>query len=449
MKTFNSCTLLLLATLPSTATAELKPAGIINSQITLTLESVGNVRSAVRSSNLASPVVINEMLYIPDQRGGAVYRFDENPDGGTATQVFDVKTDAPGGLKNLDKFYSILNIADGPGNSVYVVFTSRDLPKGVVAEPLPNDDLYLLGELSYQIVYKYELNPFDGSEGEPDPVVLAAFEQVPGHRGGGLLTLPNGNPLFARGDNLGFNRDGLTYAQDDNFTVSKLLIIDQDTGAITLAARGVRNVQRLTYADAEKTKIAFAEIGANTTDEINVVLVADLLDTSQIENFGWGRIPGDDSDGDGTDGTAREGTFYINAGHTEIPKTTPVALGEASLGEEGFIQPYAQAFSEGADLFALSGPVYSNDYFTSIDALFGDLVSGSIFATVSTDDDPLKPVYQVNLVDVSGEPLNLLAEANALGQDRVDVRFFEFDDGQPGLLSETTGELYRLTETTP
>ena len=260
--------------------------------------------------------------------------------------------------------------------------------------------------------------------------------------------MPDGNPLFARGDNLGFNRDGLRYAQDENYTVSKLLIIDQHSGAISLAAKGVRNVQRLTYTDSEKTGIAFAEIGASTADEVNVIPVADLLDTSNIENFGWGRIEGDDSDGDGSDGTAREGMFYIDAGHTEIPDTTPVALGAAPFGEAGFVQPYAQAGSEGAELFALSGPVYSEDHFTTIEALFGDLVSGAVFATVRADDGPLKPIYRVALRDASGQPVDLLADSAALGEDRVDVRFFKFADGQPGLLSEKTGEIYRLTETT-
>ncbi len=436
---------------PVSLPGEPAPEAILETGITLTLTKVGNVGSTVQTdkrnrSNLASPVAIDGSLFVADQLSGAVYRFDEKATGGTATEVFSVATSPPDNLTFKDKV-SILNIADGPDETVYIVFTAQDLPPGVIPEPLPEDDRYLLKRMNYQVVYKYQTNPFDGTKGDPDPVLLAAFEQVPGHRGGGLLTLPNGDLLLARGDNLGFNRDGLSYAQDENFTVSKLLIIDQNSGAITLAAKGVRNVQYLTYTDDSKSMIAFADIGAAVADEINVISVSDLLDFSEIENFGWGRIPNDESDGDGTDGTAREGTFYINGGHTELPKTVPIALGKAPLGEAGFIQPYVQAGSEGATLFALSGPVYSESYFTSIEALFGDLVSGDLYAALRSDTTSIKLVYRVNLVTPSGTRLDLLNEAKQIGLDRVDVRFFRFVDGQPGLLTEQTGAIYRLTET--
>ena len=430
---------------------DMAPEAIIESEVTLTLESVGNVKSAVQSnkknkSNLASPVVIDGTLYMIDQDGGTIYTFDETMADQSINEVFNVRSNAPDNLR-FPRWYSILNIADGPGTSVYVVFTSQNLPAGVNPYTLPEDDRYLLSKIHYQIVYKYDFNPFYDTENDPDPVLLAAFEQVPGHRSGGLLTLPNGDLLFARGDNLGFNRDGLTYAQDDNFTVSKLLIIDQDTGAVTVAAKGVRNAQRLTYTNDTKSMIAFAEMGSDVADEINVVAVADLLDTSEVKNFGWGRIPGDDSDGDGSDGTAREGTFYINGGHTELPETVPVAIGQAPLREIGFVQPYAEVRPDGVDLFALSGPVYSETYFSEIDALFGDLVSGNLYATLRSDTAAIKSVYSVSLKDQLGDPVDLLVNAKALGLDRVDVRFFNFADGQPGLLTEQTGEVYRLTET--
>lgn len=434
------------------ASGKMAPETIQQSDVTLILESIGRVGAIVQTdkrnrSNLTSPVLVDGNLYIADQLGGAVFRFDEAVAGGVATEVFNVRSRPPDNLRFKGKA-SILNIADGPGDTVYIAFTAQDVPPEVVPEPLPEDDRYLLHRMNYQVIYKYEMNPFDGTEGEPAPILLAAFEQVPGHRGGGLLTLPNGDLLFARGDNLGFNRDGLSYAQDHNFTMSKLLIIDQKNGAVKLAAKGVRNVQHLTYVDDEKSMIAFADIGAAVADEINVISVAALMDPSEIENFGWGRIPGDASDGDGADGTAREGMYYINGGHTDSPKTVPIPLGEAPLGEKGFIQPYAQAGSEGAKLFALSGPVYSDRYFTTIETLFGDLVSGDLYGTFRNDSSEIKSVYRVNLKDPSGAQVDLLAEANSIGLDRVDVRFFSFADGQPGLLTEQTGEIYRLTETT-
>ncbi|MEW9922246.1 hypothetical protein AB2B41_21825 [Marimonas sp. MJW-29] len=433
--------------------AEFAPAAIEESEIVLTLKSVGNVRSIARADNrsrndLAAPVVVDGELYIVDKSAGAVHKFDETVSGGASAEVFNVFSDPPDDL-SFDYVRAILNVADGPGESVYMVFTTDDLPVGVVPEPLPNVDAYQKRRTRYQIIYKYEFNPFDGTDGEPAPVLLAAFEQmIAGHRGGGVLTLPNGDLLLARGDNLGSNRDGLTFAQDDGFTLSKLLIIDQDTGAIKIAAKGVREVQDIVFTDRAKTKIAFAEMGAKVADEINVIALADLLSDREIENFGWGRVSGDASDGIGVDGTAREGMFYINGGHTEKAGTDPVAIGQAPLGEAGFVQPYAQMRPQGAEAFGLSGPVYSDTHFKKIEALFGDLVSGDLLATLRDDPAEIKTVYRLNLKDPSGSPVDLLEEANEIGLNRVDVRFFTFPDGQPGLLTEQTGEIYRLSEVT-
>jgi hypothetical protein len=48
--------------------------------------------------------------------------------------------------------------------------------------------------------------------------------------------------------------------------------------------------------------------------------------------------------------------------------------------EPGFQQPVAELGREGAVAFAASGPVSSTQSFTRITSLFGDLVSGSVYA---------------------------------------------------------------------
>lgn len=297
---------------------------------------------------------------------------------------------------------------------------------------MPDDPLY--GGGVYDIVYSYDLAA-DGTL--TNPTALTAFETVErGHLGGGMLVLPNGDLAYARGYQLGFNRDGLDAPQDETSPVSSIILIDPDTGATEIAATGLRNVQRLTYADDSQTRIAFADIGAVSAEEINVLAVADLVDTATVENFGWGR---------NSDGNAREGTFYINEGATAVPGTVAEAIGEAPLGEAGFIQPYAQFGREDVPgFFAVTGPVWS-DQFTNIDLLFGDLVNGEIYATMPSTTDLLNDVFHVNLVDMFGEAVNLL-DLSTTG--RVDLRFFNFADGGAGLLLEQTGDLFRISELT-
>jgi hypothetical protein len=52
-------------------------------------------------------------------------------------------------------------------------------------------------------------------------------------------------------------------------------------------------------------------------------------------------------------------------------------------------------------------------------------------------------VYRVALVDNAGRAVTLKALADGT---RPDPRFFNFPDGRAGVLLETTGEFYRLTE---
>ena len=123
-----------------------------------------------------------------------------------------------------------------------------------------------------------------------------------------MLTLPDGRVLFATGDALPFGSEGRAAPQDPNEQVSKILIIDPTDGSIEVAAQGVRNVQHMQFSrdlETDEFYLTFADIGGVTAEEVNFVRMSDLLDTSTIENFGWGRNP---------DGLAREGTFYVAPG---------------------------------------------------------------------------------------------------------------------------------------
>ena len=135
------------------------------------------------------------------------------------------------------------------------------------------------------------------------------------------------------------------------------------------------------------------------------------------------------------DRKAREGTFYIG------PTGNAVAV--APDAEPGFQQPVAEFGREGAVAFAVSGPVSSTQSFTRITSLFGDLVSGSVYAITGALPAMKQPVVRVSLFDSGLQPITL---AGLTGRLRPDPRFFNFPDGSAGVLLERTGAFYRLTE---
>jgi len=270
----------------SASAATLTPDLTLSSALTVQIEQVAKVDPA----NLASPVSIGDDLYVIDQTG-SVKR--QTPTG--FEEVFD-PSNIPSSI-NLSSNSAVLNIA-GEG---------------------------------FDVVVRYD-RASDGSFSNPLP--LTAFESTTtpgGHVGGGLLVLPDGTLAFARGDSTGFRADGLNAPQDNSETVGKILLIDGMTGTTTVAASGVRNPQRLTFLDDTKTSIVFADIGASTAEEINVISVADLTDTTSVENFGWGR---------NADGNAREGTFYINDGNvhqSQKPALFNLSLSSGAKTSQGFL----------------------------------------------------------------------------------------------------------------
>ncbi len=448
---------------------ELKPNNVLESELTVKVDYVGTMPFVpgpglvlgFLQPNLGSPVTIDNKLYLIDQND-AIYRLDGNENNPQIQQIFNV-SEAPNGL-TLDNRESILNITSGnEPNSIYLMLTSgteptTDIPIYRMPDPLPGvvgiegeeiADLYRIESLPesisfltppetrYQVLYEYEL----AGDSLIEPRAIAAFETQsggPNHSGGGMVTLPDGRILFATGDALTLGADGRTAPQDPNEHVGKLLIVDPEDGSFEVAAQGVRNIQHieLVQSDAlDNLLVGFADIGGVTAEEINYIDLEDLLDTSVIENFGWGR---------NSDGFAREGTFYIGPGIPLILDTEPPVNGLAPSPELGFIQPQAQyGRNDPNGGVAVSGPVTSPKSFDSITGLFSDLSSGIVYATTDPLTDTDVDVFKVNLIDENDSPIDSLQD---LVGGRADPRFFQFPDGTAGVLLETTGDFYRLTE---
>jgi hypothetical protein len=298
------------------------------------------------------------------------------------------------------------------------MFSTFTAPSGIPVSisPRPND--------SWQVLYQYS---FDGTA-LSNPLAIRAFQvRSDGHTGGGLAVLSDGSVLCAIGDNGDAGEDGRSYAQDPSNHLSKILRINPSNGSVAVVALGVRNVQRLAlYGTGAVARVDFADIGGYAAEELNSILVSTLLDGS-THNFGWGR--------NSNDGKAREGTLYIDFNGT--------AYDSAPVPEASFLQPVGQFGREGATFVAASGPVSSAQSFTRITSLFGDLVSGSVYATTGALTQGGQTVFRVNLLDSQMQPVTLAMLAGG----RPDVRFFNFPDGTAGVLLERTGAFYRLTET--
>src|SRR5205823_2123144 len=143
-------------------------------------------------------------------------------------------------------------------------------------------------------------------------------------------------------------------------------------------------------------------------------------------NFGWGR--------NRVDGKSREGTFVIDALGNSSAKVLP--------GELSLVEPVAEFGREHSEPIAVSGPVRS-DTFSRIALLFGDLVSGRLFATIGPPALKRQEVLRVAIVDGNGQLVTLKSMTK---NERPDPRFFNFPDGSAGVLLERTGEFYRVSE---
>ena len=398
--------------------AALKPAAVNDSNIHVHLTHSGTMPASsagARKTNATSPVAVAGDLILIDQTG-FLYRRDVNG----AIHTLLTPDDAPAELSLTNE--RILNVAPNhAGDLLYVVFTSSTTPAGLPVSVSPRTD-----GSAYQVIYSYG---FDGTS-LSDPRPIRSFEiNRNGHKGGGLVALDDGSILLAVGDSGAPSEDGRTFAQDNVSHLSKIVRIDPQTGDWTILAKGIRNVQRLEISQRdENSYLDFVDIGRDIAEELNRVLLSDLLDSATIENFGWGR--------NAADGRAREGTFYIDPSGN--------AVDEAPVGEAGFSQPLAQWGRETQTLVAATGPVGSSMFFSNIDILFGDLVSGTVYAIRDTTAGIAPEVLRVNLLD-DGLQATSLTE---LAGGRPDPRFFKFPDGSAGVLLERSGDFYGMAEIT-
>jgi hypothetical protein len=287
----------------------------------------------------------------------------------------------------------------------------------------------------YQVFIEFDYD--DGALSNPRPFLALQTQEGPFHSGGGLIVIPDGRLAYTTGDNLPFGIEGRRAPQDDSSHLSKLLIVDPATGEVEVTAKGLRNVQHI-QRTVEPSGIAFADIGGVTAEEVNFISWADVLDTSTIENFGWGR---------NADGLAREGTFYVGPGVPFKLGDEPAAVAQAPVPEPGFRQPLAQYGRAALSPFtfvAASGPAVSNKSFQQISLIFGDLANGEVYATTDKITGTDVPLYLVNLVSPDGSAIG--TSLNVLAGGRSDPRFFLFPNGEAGVLLEATGVFYVLTE---
>ena len=389
------------------------PAPVAPSDIVVRIEPVGVAPAKI---NPTSPVVAGQRLILIDQAGTlSVWN------GERAEPLLGPK-EVPAGLKLTGVGTErVLNVAaDGAGTTLYVTFIVANPPKDIPRRPSPRDPD------AWFVLYSFA---FDGSRLSSPKAITALQARTDGHIGGGLVVLPDGAVLMAIGDNGDSYEDGRSFSQDPSLHLAKLVRIDPSNGATAIVGLGVRCVQRLVVSGSgADARLSFTDPGGWISEELNSVALGELGSAQPI-NFGWGR---------GVGGKSREGTFYIDQ--------TGNSLEKIQTPEAGMSEPVAEFGREGARAVAISGPVMSTTSFTRITALFGDLVSGGVFAVTSPLTVKRQPVYRVGLVTPDGKAVTL---KDLAGGERPDPRFFNFPDGTAGMLLERTGTFYRLTERKP
>ena len=405
--------LVLAAMLSGQAPAQppgLTPEPPRDSDLRVQLEPVGRMPT---SRNPASPAAAGSQLLLIDQTG-YLYRWD-----GTVGVPLITPRTMPRDVKPLG-VEQLMNVAaDRSGSKIYVMFISSAPPKEVPRRMSPRDPD------AWYVLYEYQ---FDGTALSAPRPVTAMQVRSEGHTGGGLIVLDDGSLLFAAGDNGDSYEDGRDNGQNPAVHLAKIVRINPGDGSTTIVAAGVRSPQRLAlYTFGDQQWVTFVDPGGWVSEELNAAPVSDLVGGRSPLNFGWGRDP--------TGGQSREGTFRIDR--------TGNSTARAPVGEPPFIDPVAEFGRQQHEPIAASGPVHSDRSFSRITLLFGDLVSGRLFATIGPPSSKRQDVLSVTIVDRNGQPVTLKGMTK---NDRPDPRFFNFPDGSAGILLERTGEFYRISE---
>jgi len=470
--------------------------------IAMKVEKVGSVPAQATGAFSYNMHVMDnfdgDTIYFLDQQFGLITSYDHSTS--ETKLVFDIaSSDIPDGL-TLDYIYGsagqifkVKSMTQGSSSDeVYVVFSSTTLPTGWTEadatlppagaysqwvcgpdNPTWVRDIYRPGTIpecsnngaglvaltGYDVFYKYTV--VDGDLTSPEPFFVSETVALPGHMGGGIVTVDNGKVLYSNGDCTIFGLDGSYAPQLDYEACGKILLIDpSEKGSFKIAAKGVRNSQQMRVFSKSDRKpnlvnakkiLAFADIGGVTAEEVNAKPLAQILNTSNIDNFGWGRST--------LDGKAREGTFYVEPGNGLILGTEPACTEQAPSGEAGFNQPWIQFGRSETDAFyAISSFAVPYTAVNKLELIWSEFNTGHIMGTVQKYQSPRKgyggpaPSFKIKLYDADGNYLEnslndlVQAELGEVGYYRGDPRLFHYPDGQAGVFIERTGVFYKLTE---
>jgi len=366
-------------------------------------------------------------------------------------------------------------VCKSPDNTTFV----RDIYRmGVLPECVANNGGFETFTI-YNVFYKFTFDESGQLANNPTPFFVIENQMVPGHLGGGAVALEGGKILWSVGDCLLFGFDGNYAPQSDDQTCGKILLIDStEVGSFEIAAKGVRNSQQMsviegpmevtttrpTTTKAFKSKkgtkgkkkkgqtstnphtLVFMDIGGVTAEEVNAVSMEDILDTSTIENFGWGRNQ--------IDGKTREGTFYVAPGYGGVLGDQPACESRIFSPEEEYIHPWIQFGRSPLDFYyGITSFATSDKSFDKLALAWTEFNTGNVLGTTESysSDGPSKG-YKINLYDADMTPLPMglndlvKKELGEVYYYRGDPRLFHYPDGTVGVFIERTGVFYKLTE---
>jgi len=198
--------------------------------------------------------------------------------------------------------------------------------------------------------------------------------------------------------------------------------VHEQTTLPEIWAYGLRNPERFSWDSAGAHRMLIADIGARQFEEVDI--------GRSGANYGW---------------SEREGFTVVD--HADESVRGPVAHDDA---ERGFTPPALVYGRRGENLVAITGGhVYRGKAIPELRGhyLFGDIVSGRIFAT---DVSKLVDGRQATFYEL---PLQYNGRLQTLRQivrgDRVDLRFGTDDTGEIYLTSKRNGTVYRFARSVP
>jgi len=129
---------------------------------------------------------------------------------------------------------------------------------------------------------------------KPMPFFVHEHTILPGHVGGGIVTVQKGKILYSTGDCTFYGLDGSYPPQLDFEACGKILLIDPSKkGKYDIVAKGVRNSQQMrVYSEAERDAkgkkqdvLAFMDIGGVTAEEVNAIPLKRILNGKKNTQF--------------------------------------------------------------------------------------------------------------------------------------------------------------------